>query len=241
MMTHEHFIMKTDDELVDYDEADNLAKLTAAMAHEVRNPLTTIKGFLQLLKPHLKEIDKEEYALIALNEIERVNEILYDFLTIAKPSYHNKTLSCVDDLIIYIVKLYECESIMKNVNIITHLSCENVLVNMNKNEIKQVLINLIKNGFEAIENHRSSGGQIEINTEISGEKIYIHIIDNGCGMSSETVDHLFTPFYSTKLKGTGMGLPICYKIIRKHLGRISVSTTENGGTKFTIEFPIDPK
>ena len=241
MMTNEHLIMKTYNEIVDHEEVDDLAKLTAAMAHEVRNPLTTIKGFLQLLKPHLKDIDKEDYALIALDEIDRVNDIIYNFLNIVKSPYNNKTLSCLNDLIIHIVKLYECESIMKNVKMITHLSSEQVLVNINKNEIKQVLINLIKNGFEAIENHQSSGGEIEIITEVSGKNISVHIIDNGCGMSSETADQMFTPFYSTKSKGSGMGLPICYKIIREHLGQISFRTTKNTGTKFTIELPIYQK
>jgi signal transduction histidine kinase len=242
MITNKHLITKTHDEMVvDQEESAKLAKLTAAMAHEVRNPLTTIKGFLQLLKPHLKDINKEEYALIALDEIDRVNEIIYDFLNIVKPPQTKKTSSCINDLIIYIVKLYECESIIKNVKMITNLTSEKVTVNMNKNEIKQVLINLIKNGFEAIEDGRSTEGKIEINTEVSGNYIYIHIIDNGCGMSCETAAHLFTPFYSTKSKGSGMGLSICHKIIRDHLGRIFCSSTKNIGTKFTIELPIYQK
>ena len=160
MITNKHLITETHDEMVvDQEEVANLAKLTAAMAHEVRNPLTTIKGFLQLLKPHLTEINKEEYALIALDEIDRVNEIIYDFLNIVKPPQTKKTSSCINDLIIDIVKLYECESIIKNVKMITHLTSEKVLVNMNKNEIKQVLINLIKNGFEAIEEEQIDRGK----------------------------------------------------------------------------------
>ena len=96
--------------------------------------------------------------------------------------------------------------------------------------------------FEAIEEcNRSTEGKIEINTEVSGKYIYIHIIDNGCGMSCETAAHLFTPFYSTKSKGSGMGLSICHKIIKEHLGRIFCSSTKNTGTKFTIELPIDQK
>ncbi len=87
MMTNEKIISKACDEMSESEEIANLAKLTATMVHEVRNPLTTIKGFLQLLKPHLKEINKEEYARIALDEIDRVNEIIYDFLNISQTPY----------------------------------------------------------------------------------------------------------------------------------------------------------
>jgi signal transduction histidine kinase len=238
MMTNKHLITKTYDELIIQEEVNQLAKLTAAMAHEVRNPLTTIKGFLQLIKPHLIDIDKEEYASIALDEIDRVNDIIYDFLNMVKPPHNPKKLFCINDLILHIVKLYECESIMKNVKISTHLTSEKVLVNMHPNEIKQVLINLIKNGFEAIEDNRLTAGKIEINTAVSGKNIHIHIIDNGCGMSCETANQMFTPFYSTKSRGSGMGLSICHKIIKEHLGRITCSTSKNLGTKFTIELPL---
>ena len=224
MMTNKHLLTNIHDEMSNNEENANMAILTAAMAHEVRNPLTTIKGFLQLIKPHLTEIDKEEYALIALDEIDRVNQIIYDFLNIVKPPHNKKTPSCINDLIIHIVQLYECESIIKNVKIITHLTREKVLINMNNNEIKQVLINLIKNAFE-----------------VSGKYVFIHIIDNGCGMSCETEEHLFSPFYSTKSKGSGIGLSICHKIISEHLGRISCITTKNAGTKFTIKLPLDQK
>ena len=242
MMTNKHLLTNIHDEMSNNEKMANMAILTAAMAHEVRNPLTTIKGFLQLIKPHLTEIDKEEYALIVLDEIDRVNEIIYDFLNMVKPPYNKKTTSCINDLIIHIVQLYECESIIKNVKIITHLTREKALVNMNNNEIKQVLINLIKNAFEAIVDcNRSTGGRIEINTEVSGKYVFIHIIDNGCGMSCETEEHLFSLFYSTKSKGSGIGLSICHKIIREHLGQISFITTKNAGTKFTIKLPLDQK
>jgi signal transduction histidine kinase len=239
MMTNGKIISKACDEMSENEEIANLAKLTATMVHEVRNPLTTIKGFLQLLKPHLKEINKEEYARIALDEIDRVNEIIYDFLDIVNPPTIKKETACINELIIHIVKLYECESIVKNVQIITNLTNKKTLINMNKNKIKQVLINLMKNAFEAIEEcNRSIEGMIEIRTEISGQYVHIHIIDNGCGIPSETEDQLFTPFYSTKLKGSGMGLSICHKIIKEHLGRICWSSANATGTKFTIELPL---
>ena len=180
-----------------------MAILTAAMAHEVRNPLTTIKGFLQLIKPHLKEINKEEYALIALDEIDRVNEIIYDFLNVVKPPHNKKTSSCINDLIIHIVKLYECESIIKNVKIVTHLTHEKVLINMNNNEIKQVLINLIKNAFEAIVDcDRPTEGTIEINTEVSGRNMYLFILlimDVGCLAKQRSI--CFLPFILLNQKG----------------------------------------
>jgi len=240
-MTNEGLKIKPLDGISDNDEIVNLGRIAAGMAHEVGNPLSTIKGFLQLLKPYLREIHKEEYAEIALDELDRVSEIIYDFLNIVKPLNHKKETASINDMVIRLAKFYESESIVKNVQIKTNIEKEQILVYMNENEMKQVFINLIKNAFEAIEDCPRETGCIEINTEIMDEHAYIHIIDNGCGMSSETEDSMYTPFYSTKSKGSGMGLSICNKIIKEHLGRIYMTTSKGKGTKFTIELPIQQK
>lgn len=220
---------------------DRLAKadqLAAEMAHEIRNPLTTIKGFLQLIKPNLREIGKEEYADVVLAEIERVNEIISEYLNPVKPLNSKKDFVSLNEMALHLVKLYESEAIIKNIKLTTHLTEEKTQVYIQEKEIKQVLINLIKNAFEAIEECDNQVRSIDIRTEVIHKHAYIHIVDTGIGMSSETMNRLFTPFYTTKARGTGVGLLISKEIIDHHQGNLYITTAENKGSKFTIELPI---
>jgi signal transduction histidine kinase len=226
------------DTTINNDQLAKAEQLAAEMAHEIRNPLTTIKGFLQLIKPNLREIGKEEYADIVLEEIERVNEIIFEYLNLVKPLDNKKNLVSLNELVLHLVKLYESESIIKNIKLTTHLTEENLQVYIQEKEIKQVLINLIKNAFEAIEECDSQGRSIDIRTEVINKHAYIHIVDTGNGMSRETMNQLFTPFYTTKTRGTGVGLLISKEIVDKHKGNIYMTTAENKGSKFTIELPM---
>src|SRR4051812_949716 len=114
------------DTTINNDPLAKAEQLAAEMAHEVRNPLTTIKGFLQLIKPNLREIGKEEYADIVLDEIERVDEIIFEYLNLVKPLNSKKNLVSLNELVLHLVKLYESESIIKNIKLTTHLTEENL-------------------------------------------------------------------------------------------------------------------
>lgn len=223
---------------LDKERLFDVRKHAAGLAHEIRNPLTTIKGFLELLKPSLSEMGRGEYAEIALDEIDRVNDIINQFLNDMKPIRHKKELLSLNEQLMTLVKLFESESKVKNIQLHTHLSEENIQVYIDKNELKQVLINLVKNAIEAIEESENPAGYIDIQTEIRDQQVFIHIIDNGCGMSYDTINQLFMPFYTTKTMGTGIGLAVCKEIIDHYQGHISISTDQNIGSKVSIALPL---
>ena len=238
IMTNEFPVSNCSEGTLYTQEMNNISQLAAEMAHEVRNPLASIKGFLQLIKPYLKEINKEEYADIALNEIERVNEIIYSFLDIVKPQCEMTDIISLNETMSQLSKLYEGELLIKNVKMTLHLAEENTNIMIKENKFKQVLINLINNALEAIEECPERNGCIDIITEVIQQYAYIHIVDNGCGVSSDGINQLFTPFYSTKSRGTGIGLSICKEIVEQNNGEIFLTSVKNWGTRFTIKLPI---
>jgi signal transduction histidine kinase len=222
------------------DKLAMLGKISAAIAHEIRNPLTAIRGFIQLLRPHLIQLGKDEYARIILAEIDRANDIIYEFLNSSKPSSPLKSVVDVSKLLKEVVLLTESEALMKNCGIILNLQEDFTMnVSIDSKQIKQVLLNIIKNSLEAVEELESKRqGVINISTELEGDQVKITIQDNGNGMDKAIVNKLFAPFFTTKDKGTGLGLSVSYRIIKNHRGSIGVSSTKGIGTAFVITLPI---
>ena len=203
------------------EQLATIGQLAAGVAHEIRNPLTTVKGFIQLIKPYLTDVGKEDYATIALDEINRANDIIHEFLNTAKPQKNKKQLIDVNKLMKDIMVLYESEALLRNIKIEVISECNNAQLYLDIKQIKQVLVNIIKNALEAIEeNHSLDKGSIRISTECSNGTAVIVIKDNGIGMKRETLEKLFDPFFSTKEYGTGIGMTVCKKIIEEHMGQI---------------------
>lgn len=213
-----------------------LERSAIAIVHEIRNPLTTIKGFLQLLKPHLKEAGKEQYADVILDEIKRTNEIVDEFLQYARREVGLNNETPLNKIVEDIILLFDSEAFLKNVEITATLTNEDTALKISANHLKQVLTNLIKNAIEALD--ESQTRIIHLSTQNNGERATIEITDSGCGMSEEMIKNLFTPFYSSKEKGTGVGLCVCKQIIEDYGGSILVKSTIGNGTTFSITFPI---
>jgi signal transduction histidine kinase len=215
-------------------------KLAVGIAHEIRNPLTTVGGFLQLIKPYLTEIGKERYVDIALGELKRADQMIYEFLNATKASVPDKRCTSLNQVLKDTIILYESEAALKNIIIENHLAKEDIEIVANANQLKQVLVNLLKNAIEAIEPRHINGpnGIIEFYCGMEDNKAFLVIKDNGCGMDEETLQTLFLPFHTTKETGTGIGLSICKNMIEDHLGTITVESTEGIGTMFRIEFPL---
>ncbi|WP_445487165.1 ATP-binding protein [Niallia sp. 03133] len=224
------------------DYSKNIGKLAAGIAHEIRNPLTTVKGFIQLIKPHLIEIKKERYAEIALEEIDRANDIIFDFLNASKPKENNWEHISINMLINDICTLFESESAMKNITIIRDLTDKSPYVYFNEKQLKQVLVNIIKNAFEAIEESlHQKAGKIHATTILTNTNVIIMVEDNGCGISEQGLEKLFNPFFTTKGTGTGIGLSVCKKIVEDFGGRLYAESEVNSGTTFYVELPHSMK
>ncbi|RXJ00703.1 PAS domain S-box protein [Anaerobacillus alkaliphilus] len=212
-----------------------VGELAAGVAHEVRNPLTSIKGFLQFTQ-NLKEY-KEEYVEIMLQELERVETIIYEFLTLAKPS---ETLVFSEHdlelLLTQVVTLQETQAIMKNIEIKTKFS-KVPLISCHPNQLKQVFVNIIQNAIEATPAKGIVTVQIDL---INVDMVGVTVIDNGCGIAKDRISRLGEPFYSNKEKGTGLGLMVSHKIIENHKGSILFQSEEGKGTIVKILLPLHP-
>lgn len=221
------------------DSLAMLGKLSASIAHEIRNPLTAIRGFIQLLHPHLHLLGKEEYAKIILAEIDRANDIIHEFLTSSKPSVPQVAMIPVAALLKEVALLTESEALMKGCEINLLPLQGDMIISGDIKQMKQVVLNMIRNAMEAInEKVDDSAGKIEIGARREGAEVRIFVSDNGKGMDICTLDRLFNPFFTTKENGTGLGLSVSEKIIKNHGGYISVSSRVNEGTRFVISLPL---
>lgn len=221
------------------DKLAMLGKIAAAIAHEIRNPLTSIRGFIQLLRPYLLEVGKEEYARIILTEIDRANDIIYEFLNSSKPSAPMKKAILIDHLIKEVAILTESEALLKNCEIVVEPFYSEAMVSIDVKQVKQVILNIVKNSLDAVEEISASRrGRIEINLSSDGQYVAITIRDNGKGMDKTTLSRLFDPFFTTKEAGTGLGLSVSYRIIRNHGGNIRVNSQVGNGTEFIIYLPL---
>ncbi|MGD6966024.1 ATP-binding protein [Rossellomorea vietnamensis] len=210
-----------------------IGQLAAAVAHEIRNPLTSLKGFVQLMQVTKKADDK--HLGIMLSEIERINLISGEMLILGKQQDILFGKEEVNDTIKQVIVLMEAQANLDNVEIdFAPSQVGPMFVNADQNQLKQVLINIIKNGVEAIDDH----GFVKVVTAKTETKALIKVQDSGAGMDQERIDRLGEPFYSTKEKGTGLGLAVCKKIIERHQGEITYESEKGKGTTVTITLPL---
>ncbi|MCM3708231.1 MULTISPECIES: ATP-binding protein [Cytobacillus] len=210
-----------------------LGQMAAGIAHEIRNPLTSIKGFVQLFKSSSK---KDEYFDIVLSELDRINGIVGEFLVLAKPAANIFEKEDLTKLINEVILLSNTQSILNNVEINVENNLHAPMVHCEKNQLKQVFLNIIKNAMEAM----PGGGQLTIKVlKKNCNTVCIQFIDQGIGIPEDRISSLGEPFYTTKEKGTGLGLMICYKIIENHNGTLTIESKVGEGTKMEIELPYE--
>lgn len=222
---------QTDSLLQKSEKLAIVGQMAAGIAHEIRNPLTSIKGFIQLFRSNTYQ--KEYYDLV-LTELDRINIILGEFLVLAKPSVVVFKENDVRTLIEDVVTLINTQSILNNVQINVDMNESIPRISCEETQLKQVLINILKNAIEAMPN----GGLIEIKVQEKQKgKLSICIIDQGIGIPKDRISTLGEPFYTTKEKGTGLGLMTCYRIIESHNGTFHISSELNKGTTVEITIP----
>ncbi|WP_338786040.1 PAS domain S-box protein [Metabacillus sp. FJAT-53654] len=214
------------------DKLSAVGQLAAGVAHEIRNPLTTLRGFIQFLK---QDIDKN-YIEIMLTELDRINMIVSEFLILSKPQGINYQLIDLKRIVQTIVSLLDTQAKINNVQILSDLDVDHSLITGEPNQLKQVIINLLKNSIEAM----PKGGEITVYLkQTDPNALSIVIQDQGIGIPADLIPKLGEPFFTTKEEGTGLGLMVCYKIIENHGGAINISSEPNKGTSVEVSLPIN--
>ncbi|MBO1510209.1 ATP-binding protein [Metabacillus bambusae] len=212
-----------------------VGELAAGVAHEIRNPLTSIKGFTQIIKENINDEKLKEYLSIMLDDLDRISNIVNEFMFISKPKETMEIKQIeINMLISNVIHFMEPQSNLKSICVSTDFD-KTIVAQCDPNQLKQVLINLLQNAIEASSDNKN----IEVLLKEIDDHFYmIQITDNGCGMSSERQKRLFEPFYTTKEKGTGLGLMMCKRIIETHNGTIDVKSKERLGTVVKIVLPL---
>jgi len=209
--------------------------LAAGIAHEIRNPLTSLRGFLQLSAPQTNPA----YTAIMLSEVDRINEIVTELLELAKPkemAYEPRDLT---GLLVQTVVLLEAQANLNNVSLTVRAEAADrapVIVACEENKLKQLFINLIKNAIEAA----AGGGAIRIAVRAADDQAVVEVADNGQGLEQEQLERLGQPFYTTKEQGSGLGLMICRRIVQDHGGSIAFRSEAGRGTVVTVRLPLEP-
>jgi PAS domain S-box-containing protein len=223
---------KADEILLQSEKLSIVGELAAGVAHEIRNPLTTIKGFLQLYK---QENSSVEYNDLLLSELNRIETITSELLTLGKPQAIQLNRANLQELIEYTIELLSPQALMNNIQFQLKVEESPFFITCEKNQLKQVFLNILKNAIEAM----NKGGDIHINLRKStNSDCVISFQDQGCGIPEELLPRLGEPFYSLKEKGTGLGLMICQKIIKQHHGSITYQSKDQEGTLVEIKLPL---
>lgn len=215
------------------EKLNSISQLAASVAHEIRNPMTTIRGFMQLLK-EAKNLttDQNMFVTVSIEELDRTQMIINDFLSLARPNSTENQLINISILLQEIADFMRPFAMISGTEIFTEID-ENVTIKGSSHEFKQLIINLLKNGIEAM----PQGGNLHVIATLKDHANLIVIKDEGTGLSKSQIKQLGQPYYSTKSKGTGLGLMISFDIIKRMQGKVHIDSQEQVGTVFSLSFP----
>nr|WP_244142542.1 MULTISPECIES: PAS domain-containing protein [Bacillus amyloliquefaciens group] len=223
---------QTEELMLKSEKLSIAGQLAAGIAHEIRNPLTAIKGFLQLMKPTMEE--NEHYFEIVFSELSRIELILSELLMLAKPQQNAvKERVNLKKIISEVTALLETQANLKGIFIKTDYEHDSMYINGDQNQLKQVFINLIKNAVESM----PDGGTVHILMTEDEYSVNVTVKDEGDGIPENVLKRIGEPFLTTKEKGTGLGLMVTFNLIKNHQGAIQVDSKPDRGTAFHITFP----
>lgn len=224
------------DKLIRYERLSAVGEVAAKVTHEIRNPMVVIGGFARriLRKDHGEELNKN-YVKIIVEEISRMENILTDILYFAKPALPKCENVDINRIVKNAIDVLSFETEENNISIEEHLDPNLPMLFIDENQVRRVLINLIRNAIQAM----PDGGPITISTTIEDDEwVIIETADTGVGISDEDMDKLFDAFFSSKSTGSGLGLTVSAQIINNHGGTIEVQKREPKGTIFKIKLPV---
>ncbi len=229
-------IQDTFEHLKQADRLAALGELSAGIAHEIRNPLATIKGAVEILQSEIPEAHpKREFVQVVREETARVNKIITEFLTFARPPRPAFEPVNLNEVVESTLLLLRKEAETSRVRIVTRLR-ELPTVSVDRDQIRQVLLNVALNGIQAM----AEGGELSVDTayDRNSDIIQILVRDTGAGMEAYQLDKIFDPFFTTKPGGTGLGLSISYQLLKHHGASIAVRRNAGAGLTFEMHLPI---
>lgn len=221
--------------LVKHEKLETVSHFAASVSHELRNPIQSVKGFIQLMNEHEYSRDKQlEFYETILSEINAADQLIEDYLVFAKPAHGQLETVSVREEIEQVLKVLKPYASWENVEICLTGEPEEAQIKAHRQKFHQAMINIIRNGIEAM----PRGGTFKVEIKKSSSKVSILLADEGVGMTKEQVQRLGEPYFSTKTRGTGLGMMVTYSIVRQMDGDIKVDSELGRGTVFNLEFPL---
>jgi signal transduction histidine kinase len=222
-----------------------LGQLAGGLAHEIKNPLSTIKLTLQLLEEDFEKEDSptalraRRKLEVLLREVEHLDDIVQEFLAFARGHDIKLTRTNLREMIVELSEFLADDAKARNIRL--HFDYEGKLDNLllDPTLMRQALMNLLRNAFEAMNDKQ--GGEVIVRARVKGDLLGLEVIDTGCGIAPSNIDRMFRPYFTTKKQGTGMGLPMVRRIVEEHGGQITFESEDGKGTRFLILLPVDPE
>lgn len=225
-------LMRFQDEMARLDRLNLVGEMAAGIGHEVRNPMTTVRGFLQIFREKKEFCNYTEQLDLMVEELDRANSIITEFLSLAKNKSIDLRRSSLNSIVKTLYPLMQADAVKSDKNI--NLELEDIpMILLDEKEIRQVILNLVRNGLEAM----PPGGNLTISAFEEKGEVILSVRDQGAGIKPEVLEKLGTPFFTTKETGTGLGLAVCYSIAARHNAVISIDTGPKG-TAFNVIFNL---
>lgn len=222
---------KIDDQMRRLEELNIIGQLAASISHEIRNPMSVVKGFLQILSEKNELALYTDYLDMMVSEINRVDSMMSEFLAFGRLNTGIMKRHNLNDIIHTLLPLLKADASKSDKQVLVELDERIPGLELNENEIRQVVLNLVRNGLEAM----TEGGVIKLKTYCEEDEVVLAVQDQGTGISPQILEKLGSPFLTTKDTGTGLGLTVCYQIVAKHQATMDVNTGAQG-TTFFVKF-----
>ncbi len=220
--------------LMKHEKLESVSHFAAAVSHELRNPMQSIKGFIQLMQAYDYSREKQlEFHETILSEINSAESLIDDYLIYAKPVYGELDRLSANDEVCGVLKLLSPYANSLGVELFCHPAESEIYIRGDRQKFRQAMVNIIRNGVEAM----ADGGEIVARIKVQPAKVIVEVSDKGVGMSKEEVERLGEPYFSNKIKGTGLGMMVTYSVIHQMKGNIIVNSEKGIGTVFQLVFP----
>ncbi|WP_156040188.1 ATP-binding protein [Alicyclobacillus macrosporangiidus] len=222
---------KLESRILDAEKWSVLTSLAAGIAHEIRNPLTTARGFLQLFLERLCDETDRRFLRLTIDELDRIQRLVTDFMSLAKPGQSVFGLVDLAAALKEVAEFISPQAALSNVTLETELEVNDAWVWGDANQLKQVVLNVLQNAFQACKPKDT----VSLRLRVQAGQVTVEVADTGCGMTAEQMARLFQPYYTTKTTGTGLGLTVTKQIMERHGGNVHISSRPGEGTLVTLE------